>query len=825
VAIIKTTFLFLLLCLSFVDMQGQIKDLPKIKDTALPKVDSLKAAIVTGTMRPKIKGDTLEYNTKHMQVSPNAVVEDLLRRLPGLEIDPDGTISYNGEKIQHLLIDGQDVFASDATMVTRNFDASKIAAVQLLDRKTDRAIFAGVDDGTRVKTLNLVMKDSAKDGYFGKVEGGGDADGYYNAGGALTAFQGKSQFSALGLASNTGALGFGGSGGAISITNGGSDALGASAGYGVPHAEAAALHFANTWKREGQHVNANYQYSHYYTEPMASTVSVQAEPDSVYGQQQVSRSANREDRHGASLVYEWKAGVRSAFRLGGHATYSQGENRLGSTGNDSFNDTVVNSSLRSIIDKNNAADLGGNMAWRLSSRRRNGRLFSVEVEANKMDNTTNGYVYSLDRFYTPNGVVQRVDTTDQRKQIISHSWNVMGSVNYAEPIWMGVVLGLSYGLSYTGNDPLQATFGRANGKYTELVDSLSSQVNTGTTSQYGTVSFEGKKGPVSFSIGNDWLGYGYRQAGVNGEVPVRLGASNMAPRALLTYSPNSETVVMLDYFTATQQPSAAQLMPVVSNSDPLHLVAGNPDLKPSYNQRLNLNLRHLGKWLVNIGMSISTASEGIGTKTTTDSLGRQTSQAVNVDGGRIFNLNVSISRRVLGFDAGFYGIARDTRSVNYVNTDLNRNDAFSAGGGASLTRFVPNKYGLELRTNFTYFDQSSSINTAAPVQYWTQNHQGSVTLYFIQGFEINTNVNYTWQEKTGAFGSNTSILLWNGFVARNFMHNKLVARFQMNNLLNQNAGISRSNSLNVNTQSSMNILGRYWMVSATYHFDRKFKKK
>ena len=132
---------------------------------------------------------------------------------------------------------------------------------------------------------------------------------------------------------------------------------------------------------------------------------------------------------------------------------------------------------------------------------------------------------------------------------------------------------------------------------------------------------------------------------------------------------------------------------------------------------------------------------------------------------------------------------------------------------------------MQFNTNFIYFDQVSSINTAAPIRYWTQAHTGAVTLYFIKDFEINTNAVYTWQEKTSSFAKSTSAALWNSYVSRNFLHNKLVVKAQFNNMLNQNAGISRTNAANMNAETSTNILGRYWMLSVIYHFDKKFKKK
>jgi hypothetical protein len=828
VAIIKPIILASILCVAFFGLKGQAKKLPnKIKDTVLTKVDSLKAAIVTATMRPRMKGDTLEYNTEHVQMPPNAVAEELLRRLPGLHVDQYGTITYNGEKIQHLLVDGQDIFGSDPTMVTRNFDASKIARVQLLDRKTDQAIFTGIDDGTRIKTLNLVMKESAKDGYFGKVEAGENTDGYYNANEALAAFREKEQFTALGLASNTGILGFAGgngSAGSISFLNGNTDALGASAGAGVPHFDAVALHYANVWNGSQDDLNANYQYSHYYTQPVTSTLSLQTQPDSIYGQKQNSQSTNEQDQHWVYMIYDWAPDARSAFKFTFHGSNSKGENKFGSSGSSSFNDTLVNSSQRAIQDDVSRVNVGGEVAWRMRIGRRTDRVFSASLGGTGIDNTTNGYLQSFDQFYTSSGLVQSMDTTDQRKQISSHSRNIVASVNYTEPLWKGAVLGISYRLSHTGDDPLQATFGRGDGKYRELIDSLSSHLKTETINQYATVNIQGKTGRLEYVIGNDWIGYGYRQRDLIADSLLRLHYSNLAPRAILSFTPNTGTKVILFYFASTQQPTVAQLLPVPNNNNPLYIMLGNPSLKPGFNQDFKLEFHHFRTWLINCSLNMTFANNSISTKTTTDSVGRQTSQPVNVDGGGTAGINISVNRKVLGFDAGVYGAGTYARTVSFINADLCRNDAYSGGGGISINRYLPDKYNLQLRTNFTYFDQVSSINTGAPVHYWTQSQQGALTIYLIRGFEINTNATYTWQEKTSAFNSNTSVVLWNGYVSRNFIHNKLVARFQLNNLLNENAGISRSNSGNVNTQSSTNILGRYWMLSLAYHFDKKFRK-
>jgi len=248
-------------------------------------------------------------------------------------------------------------------------------------------------------------------------------------------------------------------------------------------------------------------------------------------------------------------------------------------------------------------------------------------------------------------------------------------------------------------------------------------------------------------------------------------------------------------------------------------------LKPGFNQGFRLNFSRFNTWEINLGLTATLVSNGISAKTTTDSLGRQISQPVNVNGGGTGGVNLSVGRKILGFDAGFHALGNYSRTVNYINADLSQNNSYTGGGGINFNKYVADQYNLQLTVNFSYFDQVSSINTAAPVHYWTQSHSGALILWFIPHFEIGTNATYTWQEKTSAFVSNTSVILWNSYVSRNLLHNKLVMKVQFNNILNQNAGVSRTSSANVNIETSTNILGRFWMLSAIYHFDKKFKQK
>jgi hypothetical protein len=800
------------------------------KDSVLPKVDSLKAVIVRPKeIRPRLHSDTTEYNTAGIQMRVNANVEELLGRLPGLHIDANGVITYNGEVIKQLLVDGEDLFGSDPTIVTRNFDASRISRVQLLDRKSDQARFTGVDDGNRTKTLNLILKEDSKKGYFGKVEAGADAQGTYNANGLLGSFQRREQIAALGLASNTGTTALsnntGGTFSSIFAMNVNDDPLGTSAGQGIPRFRAMALHYANTWDGTDNHLVGNYQYSNLLTRPVTTSSTLQTLPDSVYAQSKRAQSVNQQDQHWGYGTYEWAVDSHSAFRSSFHYSNTNTNNQYNDTSLGTFNGITVNRNSRTAQSVGNRNNIGGGISWRIQSQKKIGRIFSVGTGFTRINTSTDGYLYSLNQFYQPDGELESRDTVNQRKQITNRTMEFNGDLSYAEPLWGKNVLGFYYGIFYIANQSRQSTFNRGDGKYQEFVDSLSSHLNGHTMSQTSSIVIQGNDRQFGYVLtaGMQWYSYGQRD--ILADSSLRYHYLNFTPHLLVYYTPNSTTRLNFDYASSTQQPSLTQLQPIKNNNDPLHIFLGNPNLRPGTNQSWKVMLTSSKTWLYYLSLDFGLNSNSISTKTLTDSLGRQISQPVNVDGGQNWGLNFSINKKIRGIDIGMMGSLAYSRNVNYINTDLSQNDSYTSYGGFKIEQYVANRYSFQLDTKFTYFDNHSSINTSAPVHYWSQSHTGILSLFFIPGIELTTNANYTWQQVNSAFAKSTSVLLWNASIGHNFLSSRLALKLLANNLLNQNSGISRTNLGNVNTESSTNILGRYWLLSLAYRFDHKYKRK
>jgi len=795
-----------------------------------PRADSLEAVIVTPRdIRPRLKGDTLEYNTGGVRLNRYANIEALLSRLPGIQVDPDGTITINGQRVERLLVDGEDLFGNSPSIVTRNFNADMIEKVQLLKKKSKQSEFTGIDDGTRTNTLNLVLKESHRHGYSGKAEaGGGDRD-YYNANGLIASFANRQQVTLLAMASDIGniAFNFGNPNGSLMAAPGGNDALGASAGRGIPRVTATGLHYANTWNGNQSHVTGNYQYGHVYTEPVLSTINQQTLPDTIYLQRQQSHSINSQDQHGLNMLFDYLPGVSSAWQFSFGGGDLQSRNQLGSTGSSAFNDALVNSSQRTIRSNVSDRNFQGTVSWRTQGRKRAARIFSVVAGLNGINSNTTGFLYSLNSYYQPGGALTHIDTTDQRKKITDKSTFLNLSANYTDSLGKNAQWGISYTFSTNNSRSDQNTYGRGEGKYDNFIDSLSSHyTNLVTRHQAGLVLMD-KIGALRLTLTANLESALYQQNDRLRDTHFRYAYFFFVPRVQSDYAINSFSSLSMTYSGNSTQPSIQLLQPIQNNTDPLHLNLGNPNLRPMFTHSFSGSYQSFRTLQLQIGGSFVINSSDISTRTITDSLGRQVSQPINIKGATSGSLDFSVGHRIklLDLDARYNSHVSYGHSYNYVNTDLSANDIYNTTAGLSVNKFVPDKFSISLSAGGGYSHSQSSVDAAAAIHYWTANGAVFASCFPMKGLELNSGLGYSWRQKTSAFDANNTTLLWSAFVDKRFWNDKMSLRCSINNILNQNPGITRTNSYNQTSETVINTIGRYWILSATYRFERQAKKQ
>ncbi|MFM2360451.1 MAG: hypothetical protein RLY16_2444, partial [Bacteroidota bacterium] len=190
------------------DIQAPAAGLPLNTISLIPKSKILREVIVRSGSPIKIKGDTVSYTADSFVVGANANVEELLKKLPGIQVDKNGEIKAMGEKVEKVLVDGEEFFGDDPGMAVKNLRADAVKEVQVFDKKSDQAEFTGIDDGQKQKTINLKLKEDKKKGYFGKMDAAGgltdNIENRYNTNLMFNAFRGKRKISAFLLRGNTG---------------------------------------------------------------------------------------------------------------------------------------------------------------------------------------------------------------------------------------------------------------------------------------------------------------------------------------------------------------------------------------------------------------------------------------------------------------------------------------------------------------------------------------------------------------------------------------------------------------------------------------------
>lgn len=368
----------------------------------LLKEKLLKEVVVKSqTAIIKIKGDTTEFTADSFKVQANASVEELLKQLPGLQVDQYGNITVHGKKVKKVLVDGEEFFGDDPTLVTRNLRADMIDKVQVYDKKSDAAVFTGIDDGVKDKTINLKIKEDKNHGVFGKVELGGGTDEHYNVQGMLNAFKNKRRLSVYGTNGNIGRTGLG----AADRQKIGTDNDGAE-NYddkGIPTVTSAGAHYDNKWNKDQQSFNGNYKFNTMMVNGEDIVVSQNNLPTGLILGNSINRFDNRNTRQSANGKYIFK--VDTSTTITAYADGAVTDNRTASYGN-----TQNFRGDSSMIYNNESSDRNDyhlrsynvNLAWEKRLNKA-GRTISLYLNNNFSNDHSSGENRSNSDYYDSTG--------------------------------------------------------------------------------------------------------------------------------------------------------------------------------------------------------------------------------------------------------------------------------------------------------------------------------------------------------------------------------------------------------------------------------------
>jgi hypothetical protein len=481
-----------------------------------------------------IKGDTTEYNADSFLVHEGANVEDLLKKLPGIQVDKDGKITAQGEQVQKVLVDGEEFFSDDPAVVTKNLQSAAVDKVQVYDKKSDEAIFSGIDDGEKIKTINLTLKEDKKKGVFGKAVAGGGSDGYFENQAMVNAFKGKRQFSAFGIMSNTGTIGLGWedrdrygsgnnrnydeeSGNMYMYSSADEDDLGGGwnsqyNGEGLPTVWTGGVHYADKWAQDKQHVSANYRYSKNNIETDAGTTTQYILPDSGYVRDEKRSTFSSGQRHGGDGLYEWTIDTTSNLRVTASGGYiDKINNGTYYTETHGASGGLINNSKRQTNNTSNSESLNSQLSYRKKFKKK-GRNFSINVDESLRRSEGEGTLLSKNTYFT-DGQDTTQDGVDQMKTAKTSNLRVNGTASYTEPLSKNTFLSVRYGVTVTNNTSERFSYNRNGAGYSDVYDSLySSSYDYDILTHNGNVTLRYVQKKYTVSLGVDGFHTDWRQA-------------------------------------------------------------------------------------------------------------------------------------------------------------------------------------------------------------------------------------------------------------------------------------------------------------------------
>jgi Outer membrane protein beta-barrel family/Carboxypeptidase regulatory-like domain len=830
---------------------------------ALADKSTMLDAVTVEVPPVMIRHDTTEYNAGSFKTKPDAVVEDLLKKLPGIQVDKNGTVKANGEEVKKVLVDGKEFFGNDPKIATRNLPADAIDKVQVFDKKSDQSQFTGFDDGNSQKTINLTVKKDRKHGIFGRMTAGGGTDAGTGAsiagGGAQTGnwmgdgryegnlnineFNGDRQCSAIGMTNNTNKQGFsfqdvlgfsssgigGGKAGGLNLQTSDVPIQGLTDNsQAITTTRAGGLNFNDHWHGGHDELHGNYFYN------QTNDLSRQNEsrqyllPGNSFVQDRSSTASRHNENQRLTVISDQRIDSFTSLKINSAFTYQNSSNTARSI--DSSFDQATGALQNNGLS--NAYSFSKGYTWNNSALLRHrfakkGRTVSVNIQYGLNSNTGGGTLQSVNHYYQP-GLPAATDTLHQQYDLPSNGRSYGATLAYTEPLSRRSLLEFNYNFSQTHSRSDKKTFDADGaGKFSLPDAQLTNDFTNAYTYHREQVQFQHQRTKFTATAGitlqqaSSTNGFGYLAM----DTTLRQSFLNLLPNADLQYNFNGYSNMRFHYLTYTNQPGITQLAPVADNSDPLNIRVGNPALRQEYYHAFRFNyisfdpFRHTSFFSM---LSFNSIHHKIVNDDVFDSVGVRISRPVNLDG--LYNANGSLSwglpLRALKSNLNLNSSVRIDHNASFVNGAKNTGNTYALSQEATLNFAYKELLDLTGGARMDYNDARYSLQPGQNQRYWTETYTLDGTWYLPDGFSVASDVDYVHHSGLPA-GFNSSPLVWNAGLAKKvFANKKGTIRLQVFDLLRQNTGFSRTTSQNYIDDLSYKTLNRYWLLSFTYALSR-----
>ena len=836
----------------------------------------LSEAVVTAEAPPvTVSGDTLGYNASAYRTPEGAALEELVRKIPGAEVDDDGNVKLNGKSISKLLVDGKEFFGGDVKTGLQNLPADMVEKISAYDRQSDNARITGIDDGEEEAVLDLTVKKGMNQGWIGnmdagigdgKSEDGSDTPYRYTANVNINRFgshgDNSSQFTLIGRANNVNDMRFGGGGGPRWRRNNG---LTASKEFG--------LNYAMENEKFEFGISARYNYR----DNDAVSVS-QVENFLPTGNSSFSNSngwnRNKNQNMNANMHLEWRPDSMTTLFMRGNMSWGESDGRsnslsatfnsdpyavvadpnnyldFDSESNEELDAIRVNASKVGSLSESKSLSANGNV--QLTRKLNNeGRNITLRLIGSYGDSESERYSNNLTRYYT---VVDGIPTFNEdtiRRYITTptNNYNLGAEVSYSEPLADKVYLQFSYRFQYGYSESDNSTYDLLNSIYKNnqfvlgtLPNDFSNSWLDPEQSKYAEYQNFNHDARVMLRINKKtWrlsAGVAFRpqqtklsyQKGA-ADIDTTRNVFNFSPEVDFRYQPQRQTQLRFSYRGRSSSPSMENLLPITDDSNPLNIRTGNPGLKPSFSH--NLELRY-NTFNMDAQRGVFSHVSGSFTQNSISNIreynektGGWTSKPENINGNwnvfGMFGMNTALKANPkFTFDT-FTNLSY-ANNVGYLTMagmkEAQKNTTTNLSLGERLGGRYRNDW-LEIGLNgsINYSFEKDKLNPENNQEPYTFSYGGNVQIYAPWGTTISTNI--TNQARRGYSDSNMNRneLIWNAQVAQSFLKGSLTLSLEWNDILREQSNITRSLTSTGRSVYTYNGVNSYGMVRVIYRFN------
>ena len=819
-----------------------------LSNTILPEKSEMMEEVTIYAYKDPVffRGDTLVFLADSFQTKKNAVVEDLLKKLPGVEVDKSGNITSQGREVNKVLVDGDEFFGSDPTIATKNLGAKSIESVEIYEEENTDSDETSEET---IQVMDLRLKEDAKKGYFGRFSLATDFGTTPNVDYLSNFFENEILFnrfnkdfklSVFNLASNTPRANFGygdirkfG----ISTSNGNFFSDDDRGGWwggsnqfnnnGIPQTIKSGVFFSN---KLNDKVKIGFNYSRNQTdlrsESNRNTQYILRDTTYTVGEQNQSRQENRDHLINGRLEIK----LDSLTEIEILPTYSLS---LGSTSNFLQNHFLTRSGDTNSISKvsqdfeNRSSTFATEVRLKREFKKKD-RLLKYAFQYRETENDQDQFNYTRNEYADP---LYQNDTINQLQDFFSNSDRYRSQLLFREPITKKWGIDIEHLFQINNSEQRLETFdfNTFSSDYSNLDSLFSNDFQNTKQTNRGGLFYRYRYKKNSLKVGAYARNVLIINQALDGtSLTDDLNFWDVLPQLSFRHKFSNSQRFRFNYKTNSRQPSLNQLQPVQNNANPNKISQGNPELVPDYTHMLSASYNHwkgLTGSYIWTNLTHRTVQNAFSTEVTYDSLGRSISKSINVDQQQFNNFNlggkIPIGNTPLGLRGGTFTSYNITKNI--IDGLENTTKTFSNMAELSL-EFETDSLFFEIGAELSYSKPNNSLPFYNNVPFTTQNYFAELSIELPWNMEVEIAGDYTINNQW-ADGYNISFLLLDCYIGKRFLENEnLILAIEGNDILNQNTMVQRSVQNNMIIDDQTTIISRYFLLKMTYKFNNNKTK-